>query len=525
MMRLEDILGSPDGFGIPLSPAQIAQARIIDGLELGDLADRDDVQDMCGGADVVEALRHPMGKPREVVLLSAIRTGKSQLAAAHSVASAAGGVDLGMLRGGELARYSIVSARKDNARATLDHLHGLMSKPAFRSLMVGEPTQEGVDIRHSSGRVVEVRVVAGSVAGTSLVSRWCAGVAFEESPRMGTKDYEVNLPDMRSATLGRLLPGAQILYPGSPWAPEGWAFDAFTEHFGRPSSELVVLRGRAWFMNPSWWTPARVEHYRRHNPRVYQTDLCANFGVSEDAAFDLEDIAASFAPRPELDPDAGLYLPCRAIVATDFSSLRRDDTVAILARMYVPRGERLNKVVNGVVQRDEDGKMIYLDIPTTNLLVVESILSWRPGEALMDQIVDTIAAEARAEGVYDIVGDQHAMATYEAMFRRKSMRFTAIPWTATNKEDAVLFLRRLLRERSLCLPESAKTLREQLGNYVERKTPSGYRYEGRGAKDDHAQALLTLAMAAEERLLPGAPAHLDRRRYALGRSGQIEVTR
>jgi hypothetical protein len=41
----------------------------------------------------------------------------------------------------------------------------------------------------------------------------------------------VNLDHQRSSVLGRLLPNAQALYIGSPWAPFGPVYDAVTEHW------------------------------------------------------------------------------------------------------------------------------------------------------------------------------------------------------------------------------------------------------------------------------------------------------
>lgn len=232
---LEVLMESPDALDVPISPCQRAMCRIIDGLPLGELAERDDVIDLCGGVEAVAALANPTERPRECVVLGPVRSGKSQAAAAHSFVSALR-VDLAMLRGGEVPRYSIVSAHVDNARATLDHLHGLMARPALKRYAAAT-TVDGVDIRRDDGRTVEVRVVAGHVAGASLVSRWSAGCTFDEAPRMGTRDKAVNLYDSRNALLGRLLPGAQILYVGSPWAPEGCVYDLFVEHFGKVGTD------------------------------------------------------------------------------------------------------------------------------------------------------------------------------------------------------------------------------------------------------------------------------------------------
>jgi hypothetical protein len=49
----------------------------------------------------------------------------------------------------------------------------------------------------------------------------------------GQEDGVVNLDDARSAVLGRILPGSQLLYIGSPWAPFGPVYSMVQEFWGK----------------------------------------------------------------------------------------------------------------------------------------------------------------------------------------------------------------------------------------------------------------------------------------------------
>lgn len=285
---LEELLTDPRYFGLTTASAlQRAVCRMIDGLPLGTLGDLEVVRSALGGA--VGSL--PGARPDEVVLLSAIRCGKSLIAAALAL-EASQNCDLRGLGPGEIPRYSIVSRNIDLARVILGHLVGnIMAKPELRRLLVSDPTSDTVEVRHPSGRTVEIKIVAGATAGASLVARWSAGCTFDEAPRMvGVEAGAINLDHMRSAVLGRLLPGAQIAYIGSPWAPMGPVYQMFLEHFGRPSSAVVVIKAPGKDMRPDYWTEARSEKLRKSDADVHRTDCLAEFADPDTALLSSVDL-------------------------------------------------------------------------------------------------------------------------------------------------------------------------------------------------------------------------------------------
>lgn len=292
---LETLLTSPEYFGLTTAtPLQRAICRVADGLSLGELAKHPHVIAAMG--DVSSLPRVP---PHRLVWLAGIRGAKSMTAAAGAIRMAMR-CDVTKLKPGESPRVSVVSTKIDLAHVVFKHLVGnILAQPRLKALLIGDPTSDSLELRHPSGRAIEVKVVAASRAGDTLISRWSAGCIFDEAPRMvGDADGVVNLDDMRSAVAGRLLDGAFIWEIGSPWAPFGPIFETVMKHEGHPSADVVVVRAQAPWLNPVYWTPKRCADLLVSNPTAYRTDVEAQFADPEEALIPLATIEA--CTRPEM---------------------------------------------------------------------------------------------------------------------------------------------------------------------------------------------------------------------------------
>jgi hypothetical protein len=298
---LESLLTSPDLFGLTTAtPVQRAICRVADGVPLGDLATDPVVLDAFG-EDIVK-LRE---RPRELAILSGIRVGKSLIAALLGIYWSQT-CDLSKLGPGETPRVSIVSITRDLAEVVFGHVLGrIMASKKLSALLVGSPTADSVTLRHPSGIPVEISVVSGTRAGSSLVARWSAGCIFDEFPRMmGADDSVINWEDSRRAVLERIVPNAQLVSIGSPWAPYGPAFDVYTNHWKRPTSEMVVVKTPAWNFNPYFWTPDRVAKAKA-NPDIYQTDVLAEFANPEESLFSSAEVDSATRTTPiNLPPES-----------------------------------------------------------------------------------------------------------------------------------------------------------------------------------------------------------------------------
>lgn len=305
-ISLEAMLTSPASFGLAsASPLQRALCRIADGAPLGQLAEHPHVLEALGGQDAVAALAPGGARPAELVLLAAIRTGKSMMAAAAALTRALT-CDLSGLAPGEIPRVVVVSLTLDLAQVVFRHIVGTMSaRPKLRALLLGEPTSDSAMVRHPSGRPVEIKVLPLARAGSSIVARWLVALILDEAPRMiGADDGVKNMSETRNAAIGRLLPGGQMLAIGSPWAPFGPIYEMVQESWGKPSERLVVVRAPGPRMNPAWWTEARCERMRVTDPAAYQTDVLGEFSDPESGLLAVSDITvAQRTQAGDLEPE------------------------------------------------------------------------------------------------------------------------------------------------------------------------------------------------------------------------------
>ena len=245
----------------------------------------------------------PEVPPTIMCVLAGIRGGKSQMAAAKAIQmSQVVNLDVSWVSPGDLIRIPIVSLKKDTALAVYQHVLGtLESSPSLRKLLVGKPTAESIWVRHPSGRPIEIHVSVLGKAGGTLVSRWLAGAIFDECPRMASDDEsKKGLEQNMSAITGRILPGCQQWLIGSPWAPFGPAYQIVQDHFGQPSKKTVVVRGKAYWMNPAYWTRERCEELRANDPVAYRTDVECEFCDAEDGIFSSIELDAATRDEPSI---------------------------------------------------------------------------------------------------------------------------------------------------------------------------------------------------------------------------------
>ena len=321
---LESLLTHRLGFGLTTAtPLQRQLARLVDGDPTLDPSNRE-LLEAVGDASCVVGTR-----PREVTIVASIRSAKTMLAAAAAI-RATQVVACEHLKAGEIPRVSILSLDLDLAQVAHSHLAGsIMASPVLRELLVDEPRADSLLLRHPSGRPIEICTVAGKRAGSSLISRWMAGVIVDEAPRMaGEGDAAVNFDETRRVVLGRMLPGAQLIAIGSPWAPFGPVFEQVQESWKKPSPARVVVRAPGWAMNPDYWTRERIEELRASDPDAYRVDCAAEFAAPESALVPPDAVAAATRQQADLEPD-----PLRSYVAAMDAATRGNAwTLVIMSR-------------------------------------------------------------------------------------------------------------------------------------------------------------------------------------------------
>lgn len=300
---LEELLVSEFGFGLKTAtPVQRAVCWVLDIGQVPDhLWDVEQVQLAFGGV-------RPTEFRSEFLMVCGIRGAKTLIAAACVVWKAltlpldeAAGLSL---RPGELPRASIVSRFEDNAKVAFQYIVGAVTNSrVLRDLLVCQPTADTITLRNQSGMPVEVMVVAMSAAGVTLVSRWCLSCIFDEAPRMASEDEgKINLEQQRSALALRMIPGAVMMYVGSPLGAKGYVYDQFEENWKNPSPRLPVCKAHAQWLNPQFWTNERCEKMQREHPDEYETDVLANFTDPESQLFTTATLEACIRKNPLVVP-------------------------------------------------------------------------------------------------------------------------------------------------------------------------------------------------------------------------------
>lgn len=303
-LTLEELLVTPVfGFGLDTAtPLQRAIMRIADGRSVAELMENPEVREAYGAQDTLTKA------PKHLVVVSGIRGAKTLMGSCIAF-YATQHVDVSHLKPGEVPRVSIVSLTTDLAKVAFSHIVGqLTESPVLQKFIAKEPTNDTITVFHPTGRMIEIKVVAGARAGSSLAARWSCGVIFDEAPRMsGADEAVVNFDDAFQNSIGRLLPGASITSIGSPWAPYGPIFDLVTERWREPKEDVVVIKAPGWAMNPFYWTEARCEEMRISHPDAYTTDCAAEFSQPEENLLGLDVVSKYTRKYGDIAPEQGRH--------------------------------------------------------------------------------------------------------------------------------------------------------------------------------------------------------------------------
>jgi len=428
-MDLEELVTSPLGFGLTTaSIPQRAVCRIMTGVPLGSYAKDPNVIQMLGGPEAVAML--PNVAPAEIVFGAAVRCAKSTIVAAKALRNAFLG-DCSGLAPSEIPRVPIVSVDLDKAKETFSKLEGALTTSPELSKMLLDVKADSVLIRSDSGWPVEIKMIAGSRAGNTLVSRWCLGAIFDEAPRMqGQSDGIINLPDARTAIIARMRKGAQIDMVGSLWAPSGLVYKLVTEHFGKPTADLVVLIATGPMLRPDLYTPEYCEDIKRKDDRTYECDVMARFADPESALLPSVDIAAAFRPDDaQQNPE-----PYHNYLAVMDPATRGNGWTLTLLTCTAPDRYSVALAVEWIGSRSEPLR------PSTVLREMSELLT--------------------PFGVFDVWTDQHG---YDFLTDIADLANTGLTFHLCERDDdtSSKMLLRLIEERRLSLPRN-RTLQADL---------------------------------------------------------------
>lgn len=356
---------------------------------------------------------------------------------------------------GDVAVIAFVSVDNKEASARLGTIHDILTALGVRF------DERGDEIELRDRRLV-FRVVTCSIRGT--VGFTSVAVFGDEMARWESRDTSANPAREVMASLRPTMatqPLAFEVCSSSPWSADDYHAELFDA--GDTDHQLTSF-APTWVANPTL-TEATTRALEP-DQRIWSREYAAEPGVTVSAAFEPEDVAGCYGRAPT----GRLAFP---FVAIDASSLR---------------GDAFTWISGQTTDADE--------------VVVQRIGGWA-GPALrqvsMAQVVATIAAEAKAVGARVVYGDQREEAALRALFAQHQVRLRSFAWTEPSKDDAVMVMRRTMRERKLLLPEHFDTRRE-LTQMTARLMPSGRTsYKTNGL--DFASALITLFHAIDSKEL------------------------
>ena len=263
-------------------------------------------------ADLATFTRHtgrqvpPSAPVREAWLIVGRRGGKSRNAALAALFAGIRRDYTALLAPGERAVIPVLAADRQQARATLGYLKGLLRLPAFAPY-VGRVLRDHVELRTGA----EIRVSTASFRTTRGYT--LAGVVAEEVAFWLSEDTGAN-PD--SEVLGALrpgmatVPGALLLGLSSPYAARGELYKAFTRYTATDEPAGLAWNADTATMNPAV-DPAVIADAFADDPIAAASEYgqagAVTFRRDVEAFLDPEAVrAVTIAGRRELPPVEGV---------------------------------------------------------------------------------------------------------------------------------------------------------------------------------------------------------------------------
>lgn len=263
------------------------------------------------------------------------------------------------------------------------------------------------------------------------------------------------------------FPDSKLLAISSAFGKEGRHYATIEANLGDSCEEqhveyrdadALAVQGPTWEWNPEI-TEART-HQLEKEKKTHAREYASECGDTVSAAFESADVAGCFGREP-IGAVEGLFF------CIDASSLRGDAFAFIAGSTRRGGGVHVHEI-NG-----------WSDDQLRGLRMTE--------------VVDTLAARAKENGIHEIFGDQREEASLTAMFAERGIHFRSLPWSEPSKDDAVMTLRRLMRDHQLTITEHPR-MRSELMSMKAKLQPSGrVKYLSNGL--DFVSCLITLGHA------------------------------
>lgn len=278
------------------------------------------------------------------------------------------------------------------------------------------------------------------------------------------------------------FPSAKLIAISTPLARQGVFHETVEAALGSDDPAVLAVQGPTWEWSPDV-TEARTRELERDDD-IWAREYLAQPSATEGLAFHADHFSAAMGgPLPE-----GAYSPGPGFLTVDASKLRSgsDGFAYAFMRWMFPVGRSYTRETGEVeqhVERLNNGRTIItrqrvketITLPPDPVLDVFNIGAFRGDQwasARQEDVIAHLAGHAARYGIAEAFGDDFESRGVSDAFNRAGMTFTPYSFSLPQKDDAIITLRRMMRERSIRIAPNEQLRRQALG-LTYRMTSSG----------------------------------------------------
>lgn len=402
----------------------------------------------------------PPAQVRELWLVVGRRGGKSLISALLAVFVAC--FKTYRLAPGERGVVMVIAADRRQARVVKRYISGLLRSVAMLEALIVRETKESVQL--SNGIDIEIHTASfRAIRGYTVVAAILDEIAFWPTDDAADPDAEI-LNALRPAMA--TVPDALLVALSSPYAQRGELWRMYREHFGQPTSDVLVWQADTQTMHPTI------------DPNVIAR------------AYERDDAAASAEYGAKFRRDIEAFI--RRDVLDAATVLNRFELPPLSTELYVgfvdPSGGGADSFTLAIAHREQRNG--------TNVAVLDVLREVRPPFS-PEKTAEEFAELLKRYRVHEIEGDRYAGEWPREQFSKHGVRY--VP-SAKPKSDIYRDTLPLLNSGRVELLDSPRLV-AQFTN-LERRTARG----GRDSIDHAPKTHDDVANAAAGALLLAADA-------------------
>ena len=383
-------------------------------------------REMFGGDIVVPDMAN------EVLVFRCGRgSGKSTLSAAHSVYRMVT-ADLSSVGHGDVAACIVICPDRDEAEDTLNKARAMVeNSPDLRPTMT-RSFARGFHLKRHDGRMVRFLSIAKSKRGVAGRGKSLIQVILDESEFVAPSDASkiVRDVDIIGAVTPRIIEGGRLILASTPWPAESETSRLFEDNFGHPKTALAA-RATTLLMrdHDPFWVKKRLK-------------LMADDPATAEREYDC-------IPRSA----EGSFFDSDAVDRAVFSGVQARYAKATCG---IDLGFRND--ASAIVITERQGEQV--------VVAHLEMHSPKPGEPLVPSVIcGQFVKTARHHNCDAIVADAVYVESARESARAYHLPVLDGPSVKGEKEESHIYLRDLLREGKLVIPDDRRLI-SQLKSYI-----------------------------------------------------------